>query len=74
MSIQELLGQFGDKYIQALFMTWKLTLFSSVLAFVLGIYIPYYIHRAMHRYCENPLMKLLTFITGQQSFQTKTKA
>ena len=50
---------------------WQIT---TLLAFVLGIYIPYYIHRAMHRYCENPLMKLLTFITGQQSFQTKTKA
>lgn len=39
MSVQELLGQFGDKYIEALFMTWKLTLFSSVISFALGIVI-----------------------------------
>ena len=37
MSIQDLLGQFGDKYIEALLMTWKLTLFSSIIAFILGI-------------------------------------
>lgn len=39
MSIQALLAQFGDKYVQALFTTWKLTATSFALAFVLGIVI-----------------------------------
>ena len=39
MGIQELLSQYGDKYIQALFVTWKLTAVSFVLAFLIGILI-----------------------------------
>lgn len=39
MNIYELLAQFGDKYVQALFTTWKLTALSFVLAFVIGIVI-----------------------------------
>ena len=35
MGIQELLSQYGDKYIQALFVTWKLTTVSFVIAFSL---------------------------------------
>lgn len=36
MSISTLLSQFGDKYLLALLTTWKLTVFSFVLAFVIG--------------------------------------
>lgn len=39
MNIYELLAQFGDKYVQALFTTWKLTALSFVLAFVIGVVI-----------------------------------
>ena len=39
MSINELLTQFGDKYIQALFTTWKLTALAFVLAFIIGVVI-----------------------------------
>lgn len=39
MSINELLAQYGDKYIQALFTTWKLTALAFVLAFVIGVVI-----------------------------------
>ena len=39
MGIQELLSQYGDKYIQALFVTWKLTAVSFVIAFLIGILI-----------------------------------
>ena len=39
MSIQSLWAQFGQKYIQALFMTWKLTATAFSIAFVLGILI-----------------------------------
>ena len=39
MGIQELLSQSGDKYLQALFVTWKLTAVSFVLAFLIGILI-----------------------------------
>lgn len=39
MSINELLNQFGDKYIQALFTTWKLTALAFTLAFVIGVVI-----------------------------------
>ena len=39
MSINELLNQFGDKYIQALFTTWKLTALAFVLAFIIGVVI-----------------------------------
>lgn len=39
MSIQELLYQFGDKYIMALLTTWKLTLLSFIFAFILGVLI-----------------------------------
>ncbi len=39
MSINELLTQFGDKYIQALFTTWKLTALAFTLAFVIGVVI-----------------------------------
>ena len=39
MGVQELLSQFGDKYIQALFTTWKLTVFAFSIAFALGIVI-----------------------------------
>lgn len=36
MNINELLTQFGDKYILALFTTWKLTALSFIAAFILG--------------------------------------
>ena len=39
MNIQQLLSQYGDLYITALFVTWKLTAFSLLLAFLLGIVI-----------------------------------
>ena len=39
MSINELLTQYGDKYIQALFTTWKLTALAFTLAFVIGVVI-----------------------------------
>lgn len=39
MSVIQLLTEYGDKYIQALMTTWKLTVFSFSLAFVLGILI-----------------------------------
>ena len=39
MSINELLVQYGDKYIQALFTTWKLTALAFTLAFVIGVVI-----------------------------------
>lgn len=39
MSISELLAQYGDKYIQALFTTWKLTVLAFTLAFVIGVVI-----------------------------------
>ncbi len=37
MGIKELLSQYGDQYIQALFTTWKLTAFSFAIAFVIGV-------------------------------------
>ena len=39
MSIQSLLSQFGDKYLLALWTTYKLTAVSFVLAFILGVVI-----------------------------------
>jgi len=39
MSIAQLLSQYGEKYIQALFTTWKLTAVSFGIAFLLGIVI-----------------------------------
>ena len=39
MSVQSLLSQFGDKYILALWTTYKLTAVSFVLAFILGVVI-----------------------------------
>ena len=39
MSINELLARYGDKYIQALFTTWKLTALAFTLAFVIGVVI-----------------------------------
>lgn len=39
MSINELLAQYGDKYIQALFTTWKLTALAFTLAFIIGVVI-----------------------------------
>ena len=39
MSINELLAQYGDKYIQALFTTLKLTALASTLAFIIGVVI-----------------------------------
>lgn len=39
MSIDALLAQFGDKYLSALLTTWKLTAFSFILAFVIGVVI-----------------------------------
>ena len=44
---------------------------TTLLAFVTGLYIPYYIYRWMQCHPKNPLAQLLTFITGQRSFQTK---
>lgn len=39
MSVSTLLTEFGDKYILALFTTWKLTLFAFSLAFIIGVII-----------------------------------
>ena len=39
MTISQLLSQFGDKYLLALFTTWKLTIFAFALAFTIGIII-----------------------------------
>lgn len=39
MSIYELLAQYGEKYVQALFTTWKLTGLAFILAFSIGILI-----------------------------------
>lgn len=39
MSITELLHQFGDRYFQAILMTWKLTASSFAIAFAVGILI-----------------------------------
>ena len=39
MSVQSLWAQFGDKYIQGLFTTWKLTALAFTIAFVIGIVI-----------------------------------
>ncbi len=39
MDISALLTQYGDKYLQALLTTWKLTVFSFVIAFLIGILI-----------------------------------
>ncbi|MBQ9065093.1 MAG: amino acid ABC transporter permease [Blautia sp.] len=37
MGIKELLSQYGDQYISALFTTWKLTFFAFAIAFVIGV-------------------------------------
>lgn len=37
MSIYALLSEYGDKYMQALFMTWKLTAVAYAIAFAIGI-------------------------------------
>jgi len=39
MSVSALLTQYGDKYLSALLMTWRLTFFSFILAFAIGIVI-----------------------------------
>ena len=39
MTISALLSQYGDRYLQALFETWKLTVFSFTGAFLIGILI-----------------------------------
>ena len=39
MSISNLLLQYGDRYIQALLTTWRLTAFSFATAFALGVFI-----------------------------------
>ena len=39
MNVYELLSQYGDKYIQALLTTWKLTVLAFSAAFVIGIII-----------------------------------
>ena len=39
MDISALLTQYGDKYLQALLTTWKLTVFSFAIAFLIGILI-----------------------------------
>lgn len=39
MSISELLSAYGDKYVQALFTTWKLTAACFAIAFVIGVLI-----------------------------------
>ena len=39
MGVGELLSQFGDKYIQAFFTTWKLTIFAFLIAMILGVVI-----------------------------------
>lgn len=37
MNIYALLSEYGEKYIQALFVTWKLTAFAFAIAFIIGI-------------------------------------
>jgi glutamate transport system permease protein len=37
MGVQELISQYGDKYILALFTTWKLTAISFTAAFIIGV-------------------------------------
>ncbi|MBR3018134.1 MAG: ABC transporter permease subunit [Clostridia bacterium] len=39
MTVSQLLNQYGDRYLQALFATWRLTFFSFLGAFVIGIVI-----------------------------------
>lgn len=39
MSIYALLSEYGEKYMQALFLTWKLTALSFAIAFIIGIVI-----------------------------------
>ena len=39
MDLATLLEQYGDKYIEALFTTWKLTAISFTAAFVIGVII-----------------------------------
>ena len=39
MDISALLTQYGDKYLQALLTTWKLTVFAFAIAFLIGILI-----------------------------------
>ena len=39
MGIKELLSQYGEQYISALFTTWKLTVFAFAIAFVIGVVI-----------------------------------
>ena len=39
MSVSQLLNQYGDRYLQALFATWRLTFFSFLGSFVIGIVI-----------------------------------
>ena len=39
MTVSQLLTQYGDRYLQALFATWRLTFFSFLGAFVIGIVI-----------------------------------
>lgn len=41
---------------------------TTLLAFVTGVYIPYYIYRWIQCHPKNPLAQSLTFITGQHSF------
>lgn len=52
MSVQELLIQYGDKYVQALLTTWKLTFMAFILAFVIGIVI------TVMRICPVKLLRL----------------
>ena len=37
MSVQSLWAQFGDKYIQSLLTTWKLTALAFLIAFAVGL-------------------------------------
>lgn len=39
MGVSQLLAEYGDQYVQALFVTWKLTFISFALAFIIGIVI-----------------------------------
>ena len=39
MSVASLLTEYGEKYMEALFTTWKLTLFAFSLAFIIGVII-----------------------------------
>lgn len=39
MSVYALLSEYGDKYLQALFLTWKLTALAFAIAFIVGIVI-----------------------------------